>query len=419
MASRQADSLGPLAGYAAVCIVILIAPVFVWGNAYLLNKWALYVSLAIVAMALSFSWGYAGILNLGQATSFGLGSYAIAMHLKLLASKGSPGGLPDFMVWNSVHTLPWFWTPFYTLSAAIALGLIVPVLLAVIVGWFIFRARVSGVYVAIMLLALLVVVNLIVVTEQPYTGGWNGITNLPDLDFFGADIGPYSHAFYYMVGAAACAILVGGYFVVRTKTGLMLRALRENRERARFLGYDVAKYEIFAFAVSAGVAALAGMFYAVGNSFASPTYMDISISLGIVIWCAVGGRSSLAAAAFGAIIVNAVEGTLGSELLDVANLVVGGLFVGIVLFFPNGLVLEAGERLSKLLIAATQRLGFPTGVAPVSSDQAPEVPEGGVAANSSEWRSRNPEHSTITADKKPVASTDESSAKQRASTSSS
>ena len=369
MAKWQADSRAPLAGYAAVCVIILVAPLFVWSNAYLVNKWALYVSLAIVAMALSLSWGYAGILNLGQATSFGLGGYAIAMHLKLLASKGTPGGLPDFMVWNSVHTLPWFWTPFYSLSAAIALGLIIPTLLAMVVGWFIFRARVSGVYVAIMLLALLVVVNLIVVTEQPYTGGWNGITNLPDLDFFGADIGPYSHSFYYLVGGFACAILMAGYALIRTKTGLILRALRENRERARFLGYDVAMYEIFAFSASAAVAALAGMFYAVGNSFASPTYMNIPISLGIVIWCAVGGRSSLAAAGLGAVMVNAVEGTLGSELLDVANLIVGGLFVGIVLFFPNGLVLEGGQGLLKLAAAVGRRLLLNRHGGPPDDDQ--------------------------------------------------
>lgn len=355
MSRRQTDSWGPLLGYAAVCVLVLIAPLFVWGNAYLVNKWALYVSLAIVAMGLSLSWGYAGILNLGQATSFGLGGYAIAMHLKLVASKGSPGGLPDFMVWNSVHSLPWFWVPFYSLTAAVVLGFAIPIGLALIVGWFIFRARVSGVYVAIMLLALLVVVNLIIVSAQPYTGGWNGITNLPDLNLFGLDIGPYSHSFYYLVSGSACVTLLAGYALVRTKTGLILRALRENRERARFLGYDVAMYEIFAFAVSAGVAALAGMFYAVGNSFASPTYMDIPLSLGIVIWCAVGGRSSLAAAALGAIMVNAVEGTLGSELLDVANLVVGGLFVGIVLFFPGGLVLEGGKWLSRIWNLFTQR----------------------------------------------------------------
>ena len=347
---KQKSELSPLVGYLLVCGFFLIAPLFVWGNIFLINKWALYVSLAIVAMALSLSWGYAGILNLGQAASFGLGAYAIAMHLKLVASKTAAGGLPDFMVWNSVHTLPWFWIPFYSLTAAIVLGLTVPVLLAIIFGWFIFRARVSGVYVAIMLLALLVVINLIVITEQPYTGGWNGITNLPDLYLFGYDIGSYSYSFYYLVAGTACAFLLGGYAVVHTKTGLMLRALRENRDRARFLGYDVAMYEIFAFSLSAGVAAVAGMFYAVGNSFASPTYMDIPISLGIVIWCAVGGRSSLAAAALGAWLVNAAEGTLGSELLDVANLVVGGLFVVIVLFAPNGIVLQIGRWLAKRIV---------------------------------------------------------------------
>jgi len=337
-----------LLGYVAFCGLILVLPFLLRGNSYLLNKSALYMALAMATVALSFTWGYAGILNLGQAVSFGIGAYAMAMHLKLVASAGNPGGLPDFMTWNSVGTLPLVWTPFHSLLVSVILGIGVSVLVSTLIGWFIFRARISGVFVAIITLALLVVVNLVVVTEQGLTAGWNGITNLADVTVGGVDIGSYGFGFYYLVGITLVVVLLLGWYATRTKTGLVLRAINSNTQRARYLGYDVAAYETFAYASSAGVAAIAGMYYAVGNSFASPTFMAVPFSLSIVIWCAVGGRRSLIAAAIGALVVNAIQGALSSDLLDVSNLVIGALFVIIVLFLPEGIVPEIGGAFRRI-----------------------------------------------------------------------
>ena len=132
--------------YALFCAAVLALPLFV-DDAFLLNKSARYLVLGILAMALSLSWGYGGILNLGQATSFGLGSYCMAMTLKLRTVPVHPGaeGLPDFMVWNNVESLPWFWEPFYSMPFALAAGILVPALLAALLAWFMFRGRVTGV----------------------------------------------------------------------------------------------------------------------------------------------------------------------------------------------------------------------------------------------------------------------------------
>lgn len=343
--------------YGAFCLLILVLPVLLRGNAYLLNKYALFMALALATVALSLSWGYAGILNLGQAVTFGFGAYAMGMHLKLVASAGNQGGVPDFMTWNGVASIPMVWRPFETLPGAIATGLLLSIALTVFMGAFVFRARISGVFVAIITLALLVVINLVIVSQQGLTGGWNGITNLADLHLFGADINSYGYGFYYLTSITLCVVLLLGWYVTNSKTGLVLKAVRSNPNRCRYLGYDVAAYEIFAYSFSGVIAFFGGMFYAVGNSFASPTFMEVSFSLGIVIWCAVGGRSSLVAAAAGALIVNAVQGTLSSDLLDVSNIVLGILFIAIVLFMPRGIFVELGELSAKLFSRLSARSG--------------------------------------------------------------
>lgn len=324
--------------YAAVCIAIFLLPSFI-NDDFLINKFARYLVLGILAMALSLSWGYAGILNLGQALSFGLGSYCMAMALKLrtIPVHTGAGGLPDFMVWNNIETLPWFWRPFYSLSFAIFAGIAVPALCAAALGWFMFRGRVTGVYVAIITLAALVVGNLLIIGQQPYTGGFNGITDLAQLELFGYKFDAYSSSTYYLVAGGLTVALFAALAVTRSKTGLILQAIRDHEDRVRFFGYDVASYKNFAFAVSAGIAGLAGMLYTVVMEFASPTFMDVPLSLSVVIWCAVGGRQSLLGAMFGAILVVGMQGALAEAFLETWTLIMGAVFVLVVLFLPKGL----------------------------------------------------------------------------------
>ena len=328
-------------GYAVFCLVILAVPLFI-DDGYLLNKFSRYLVFGILSLALSISWGYTGILNLGQAVSFGLGSYCMAMALKLrtIPIQTGAGGLPDFMVWNNVKSMPWLWEPFHSYAFAIFAGVAVPVVLAFLLGSFVFRARVTGVYVAIITLAMLVVVNLLIIDQQRLTGGFNGITDLTTFALFGLEFDAYSPATYYLVALSLAAALFLGLAVTSSKTGLIMQAIRDDEMRVRYFGYDVASYQNFAFCLSAGIAGFAGMLYTLVMEFASPTFLGVPISLSIVIWCAVGGRASLVGAAIGAIVVTGVQGSLSETpaFLDTWLLIMGALFICVVLFIPKGLI---------------------------------------------------------------------------------
>lgn len=338
--NRSSKIVIQLAVYGVVCLAILLLPLFVQDD-FALNRIARYLVLAMVAMALSLSWGYAGILNLGQAMSFGIGSYCMAMVLKLRTIPVHTGseGLPDFMVWNNIVELPWFWKPFYSLPFGLLAGILLPALAAAVLGWFIFRGRVTGVFVAIITLATMIVVNLVIIDQQQYTGGFNGITDLAQLELFGITFDAYSSSTYYLVAISLTVSLFFAVAVTKSKAGLILQAIRDQEQRVRFFGYDVALFKTVVFGISAAIAGLAGMLYTVVMEFASPTFMSVQLSLSIVIWCAVGGRQSLLGAMLGAILVAGVQGALSeSEMfLESWTLIMGGLFVLIVLFLPNGL----------------------------------------------------------------------------------
>ncbi|MFA7416114.1 MAG: urea ABC transporter permease subunit UrtC [Rhizobium sp.] len=326
--------------YGLVCLVLLLAPVLV-DDAFLLNKYARYLIFGMLAIALSLSWGYAGILNLGQATTFGIGSYCMAMFLKLKTVPIHTGsdGLPDFMVWNNVTELPWIWVPFQSVSFALLAGILVPALFAALLGWFMFGGRVTGVYAAIITLAAMVVVNLIIIDQQSYTGGFNGITDLAQFEIVGLTFDAYSASTYYLVAVCLTVTLFLALAISRSKTGLILQAVRDQEERVRFFGYDVALYKTFIFALSAAISGLAGMLYTIVMEFASPTFLGVPLSLSIVIWVAVGGRQSLLGAMLGAVLVTGVQGALSESaaFLETWTLIMGGLFVLIVLFMPKGL----------------------------------------------------------------------------------
>lgn len=329
-----------IAPIVVVCALVFALPLLL-NNDFLLNKVARYLVLGILTVSLALSWGYGGILNLGQAMSFGLGSYAMAMALKLktIPVHTGSGGLPDFMVWNNVERLPWFWVPFKSLTFALVAGIAVPALVAAALGWFVFRSRVTGVYVAIITLATMVVLNLVIIDQQSYTGGFNGITDLAQLEIFGFAFDAYGRATYYLVASCIALSLVVAFAFTKSKAGLIVQAIRDHESRVRYFGYDVAAYQIFVFALSAAIAGLAGMLYTIVMEFASPTFLGVPLSLSVVVWCAVGGRQSLVGAFLGAVLVAGMQGALSetAAFLETWTLVMGALFVLVVLFLPKGL----------------------------------------------------------------------------------
>jgi urea transport system permease protein len=221
--------------------------------------------------------------------------------------------------------------------------------MALAIGYAMFKRRTTGVYVSIITLAMALVVQLLIINNQPLTGGFNGLADLAPLTIGPIEFDPYGVSAYYLVaGVLVLALLVGRYLMTG-RVGQILRAIQEDEDRVRFLGYNVAGYKTFVFCLSAGLAGIAGMLFVVTSEFASPALMAIHFSVSMVIWAAVGGRSSLLGAAFGALLVNFVGSEASeSELFQpVWPILLGLMFIGVVLFLPDGIAGFLTKRLDR------------------------------------------------------------------------
>jgi urea transport system permease protein len=352
-----------IAIYVAFVALIMCAPLLL--EPFWLNRIAKYIVFGMLGVAVALSWGYAGILNLGQGLFFGAGAYMLAMSLKLASptslQQGSDKPVPDFMLWNAEPGSPtelccinkgsFLWLPFQNQWFGVAMGLVVPVLVATIVGLIVFRKRISGVFVSIITLALVLLVRLVVIDAQPLTNGFNGLTDLAWFKVAGFEFDPYIVQTYYFVAVALALVLASARLLVETRAGLILQAIRDDQNRARYLGFDVPLYQTFFFAVSAGIAGLAGMFYVVVSEFASPTFMDLTFSITMVVWAAVGGRSSILGACIGAIVINMISATVSETqgFAEAWKAIIGLIFVLVVLYMPRGLAGLAHDLVDRLV----------------------------------------------------------------------
>jgi len=351
------------AAYAVFIGLILCAPLVL--GEFWLNRIAKFLVYGLLGVAIALSWGYAGILNLGQGLFFGLGAYMMAISLKLASptslQQGSATPVPDFMLWNAepgaktdlccINHGSFLWTPFQNPWFGIAMGVLAPVLVATVIGWVMFRKRISGVFVSIIMLALVLLVRLVVIDAQPVTNGFNGLTDLGNLTVFGVELDPYEVVTYYVVAGALAFALIATRMLVETRAGLILQAIRDDQNRVRYLGFDVPLYQVFFFAVSAGIAGVAGMLYVVVAQFASPTFMDLSFSITMVVWAAVGGRASLLGACIGAIGINIIEAGASETqaLVQAWRAVIGLIFVLVVLYLPRGVAGFASDAADAVL----------------------------------------------------------------------
>ena len=338
--------------YITFFVVVLCLPLLT-DDVFWLNRISKFLVFGLLGLAIAQSWGYSGVLNLGQGLLFGLGAYMFAMSLKLKSTtslqQGSDKPVPDFMVWNAEPGSPtelccivpgsWLWLPFQSQTFGMIMAIVLPIVVAFLVGSAIFRLRVSGVYVAIITLALVLLVRLLIIDAQPITNGFNGLTDLGWLELFGTEFDPYMYETYYLVAVSCCLIMLAARWLVSTRAGLILQSTRDDANRSRYLGYDVAAYQIFFFVVSAAIAGFAGMLYVVAAEFASPTFLDISFSISMVVWAAVGGRSSLIGAVIGAVLINSIEASVSeTEIFKEAwKLIIGVIFIFVVLLLPRGI----------------------------------------------------------------------------------
>lgn len=330
-----------------VGLAILAALVFVVMplamDAFRLNLVGKYLTYAFVAVGLVLCWGYGGILSLGQGIFFGLGGYCMAMFLKLEASDPeatkiqSTPGIPDFMDWNQLTELPWFWEPFHSFGFTLFAVIAVPGIFAYIIGAAMFKRRVGGVYFSIITQAVASILTILIIGQQGYTGGINGITDLRTLLGWDIRTDHAKYVLYYANAVLLFACIFAARAIIATKLGKLMLAMRDREDRVRFSGYDVSNFKIFVFCAAAIISAIGGAMFTLQVGFMSPSFVGIVPSIEMVIFAAVGGRMSLIGAVYGALLVNFGKSYFSESFPTLWLVFMGALFIGVVMGFPNGL----------------------------------------------------------------------------------
>ncbi len=316
-----------------VLFLLAIAPLFL--SDFRTNLLGKFIAFAVLALGIDLIWGYAGILSLGHGVFFGLGAYCMAMYLKLEASGGE---LPDFMSWSGQETLPLFWKPFAHAPLAIILSVMVPVILALVIGYLTFKNRIKGVYFSILTQALSIIFVVLFVGQQAFTGGTNGITNFKTIFGFSLSDSYTKVGLYYVALAALVLTFIFCKWIVKRRIGKVLIAIRDGENRARFSGYNPATYKTFAYCISAGLAGLAGALFVPQVGIISPAEMGIVPSVEMVIWVAIGGRGTLVGAIIGAILVNSLKSAVSESFPAAWSYFIGLMFIAVVIFMPYGLM---------------------------------------------------------------------------------
>jgi len=316
-----------------------------------LNLVGKYLCYAFVAVGLVMVWGYGGVLSLGQGVFFGLGGYAMAMFLKLEASDPvstkiqSTPGIPDFMDWNQITELPLIWLPFKSLPLALLAVVLVPMALAWLISFAMFKRRVGGVYFAIITQAVALILTVLIIGQQGYTGGVNGMTDLKTMLGWDTRTDSAKYILYF----ACVALLIGSIVLCRwvqtSKLGTLLLAMRDKEDRVRFSGYDVSNFKVFTFCLAAGLSGIGGAMFALQVGFMSPSFVGIVPSIEMVIFAAVGGRMSLVGAVYGTLLVNAGKTLFSESFPDLWLFLMAALFIGVTMAFPMGLAGLWEERI--------------------------------------------------------------------------
>lgn len=303
----------------------------------LLGKFLCY---ALLAVSVDIVWGYLGILSLGHGVFFGLGGYAMGMYLmRQIGERGVYGHpiLPDFMVFLNWDKLPWFWYGFDWFPFAMAMVLLIPALLAFVFGWLAFRSRVTGVYLSIMTQALTYALMLAFFRNEMGFGGNNGLTDFKDILGFALQ-SDATRAGLFIASVLALAVgYVSCRIITQSRFGKLCTAIRDQEDRARFIGYRVENAKLWVFTFSAILAGIAGALYVPQVGIINPTEFAPLASIEVVIWVAVGGRATLYGAVIGAMLINYAKSYLTVAFPDAWLFGLGALFILVTLFLPNGI----------------------------------------------------------------------------------
>jgi urea transport system permease protein len=310
-------------------------------SSYVLTLLGKYLTYALLALAVDLVWGYCGILSLGHGAFFALGGYAMGMYLmRQIGTRGVYGDpvLPDFMVFLNYKELPWFWHGMDMFWFAMLMVVVVPGLLAFAFGWFAFRSRVTGVYLSIITQALTYALMLAFFRNDMGFGGNNGFTDFKDLLGFRLSQ-PGMRVVLFLCSALALALAyLACRYIVTSRAGRVVAAVRDAESRTRFLGYRVESYKLWVFVFSAVLAGVAGALYVPQVGIINPSEFSPLNSIELVIWVAIGGRGTLYGAVAGAFIVNFAKTYFTTAIPSAWLYFLGALFVVTTLVLPRGFV---------------------------------------------------------------------------------
>lgn len=318
--------------YLALLLFLVLAFVPMMTNLYNTQIFGKFLTYMILALALDVLWGYSGLMNLGFAVFFGAGGYIFGISLSC------QNGLPAFM--QALGKLPWFYKPLQSIPVAIILGIILPAVLALFLGYFIFTSKIKGVFYNLITLAFAGLFELFITTNQVYTGGSSGVngiaSGLGNLTINGERISIVQ--WYYIAFISLVLIYLLCLWMTECRFGKVIKSVRDNEARLQFLGYNPAVFKMAVFAITGAVAGYAGMLYVPMTSFFSIESAGVSFSTMILVWLAVGGRGNLTGAMIGALFVSFLQSRLSSSMGDIWQLVLGVVLIVVVLFLPNGVI---------------------------------------------------------------------------------
>ena len=328
-----------------------------------------FLALSIVALGIDLIWGYTGLLSLGHGIFFALGGYALAMHLKLQLPDGQ---LPEFFTLYGVKQLPAFWQPFYSFPVTIIAIIVIPGIVAGLLGYLVFRNRIKGVYFSILTQAALLVFFNFFNGQQKLINGTNGLKTDTENIFGVLASSDNAQRIFYILTIIFLGLI---YYLCRWLTsgrfGRLLIAIRDDETRVRFSGYDPTGYKVLVFAISGAIAGVAGALYTIQTGIITPSTMQVAFSIEMVIWVAVGGRGTLIGAIIGTLLVRLAQTFLSESFPEVWLFFQGALFLIVVTVLPNGIVGwirdDGGQKLMSLFGYRQPVFTYP------SLEQNPEV----------------------------------------------
>jgi urea transport system permease protein len=307
---------------------------------YMFSLFGKYLCYALVALAIDLIWGYTGVLSLGHGVFFSLGGYAMGMYL--MRSIGKEGvyksELPDFMVFLDWKELPWYWWGFDSFIFTFFVILIMPGLFAFIFGYFAFKSRIKGVYFAIITQAMTYALMLLFFRNNTGFGGNNGLTDFKKILGYSLQEPSTKMSLYILTAIVLFIFYVVARFVVQSKFGRVLTAIRDSENRVMFSGYNTLNYKLAIWTISAFICGIAGALYVPQVGIVNPSEMQPSNSIEMAIWVAVGGRGTLSGALLGAGLVNGAKSWFTVAAPDYWLYFLGILFIVVTLFFPKGFV---------------------------------------------------------------------------------